>query len=257
VSRRALLAVGILLSIALIGLSVGALTGEGTANNGKTGREDRGTNPQNDNAPVSHRSAPTLKVVIDPGHGGKDRGATGASGSLEKDFTLKLARKVEELAEQDPRIQVYMTRTDDSFISSVDRNRPNFANELGADLYISIHGNTFEDPGVSGTETYYYDQNSRALADIMQRQVVQASGFRDRGVKRQDFFVLTDTEMPAVLIEAGYVTNPSEEKAMLSEEVQDRMAASIVRGIKEYLNLNDKETSMAQGDTAGESLGNL
>ncbi|MFB0846493.1 N-acetylmuramoyl-L-alanine amidase family protein [Paenibacillus oleatilyticus] len=94
--------------------------------------------------------------MIDPGHGGKDHGATGASGSFEKDFTLKLAHKVEEMAKQEPRIQVYMTRTDDRFISSVDRERPKFANDLGADLFISIYGNTYEDPGVSGMETYYY-----------------------------------------------------------------------------------------------------
>jgi N-acetylmuramoyl-L-alanine amidase len=72
----------------------------------------------------------------------------------------------------------------------------------------------------------------------MQRQVVQASGFRDRGAKKQDYFVLKDTEMPAVLIETGYVTNPQEEKAMLTEDVQSRIAASILEGIMEYLNLN-------------------
>ncbi|WP_391574952.1 N-acetylmuramoyl-L-alanine amidase [Cohnella sp.] len=233
--RRALLFVALLLSVVLIGLTYGALSGEGAASNSKTDQNDRAMNPLKDN---STASGTPFKVVIDPGHGGKDRGATGASGNLEKDFTLKLARKVEELAKQESRIQVYMTRTDDRFISSVDRERPKFANDLGADLFVSIHGNTYEDAGVSGTETYYYHDNSRSLADIMQRQVVQASGFRDRGVKKQDFFVLKDTEMPAVLIEAGYVTNPQEEKAMLTEDVQSRIAASILEGIKEYLNLN-------------------
>ncbi|MBP1996739.1 N-acetylmuramoyl-L-alanine amidase family protein [Paenibacillus eucommiae] len=104
----------------------------------------------------------------------------------------------------------------------MDRERPKFANDLGADLFISIHGNTYEDPGVSGTETYYYHENSLSLADIMQRHLVQASGFRDRGVKHEDCFVLKETDMPAALIEMGYVTNPQEEKAMLTEDVQSR-----------------------------------
>ncbi|MGG4495479.1 N-acetylmuramoyl-L-alanine amidase family protein [Brevibacillus reuszeri] len=233
--RRALLSVALLLPLVLIGLLYGTLSGEGAASSSKTDRNDRVMNPRDDN---STASGTPFKVVIDPGHGGKDRGATGASGSFEKDFTLKLARKVEELAKQEPRIQVYMTRTDDRFISSVDRERPTFANDLGADLFISIHGNTYEDPGVSGTETYFYHENSLSLADIMQRQVVQASGFRDRGVKHGDYFVLQETDMPAVLIETGYLTNPQEENAMLTEDVQSRIAASILEGIREYLNLH-------------------
>ncbi len=234
--RRAVLSVAMLLSLVLFVLLYGTLSGEGAASS-KTDRNDPVMNPLNENKTASHPSGTPFKVVIDPGHGGKDRGATGASGNFEKEFTLQLARKVEELAKQEPRIQVYMTRTDDRFISSVDRERPKFANDLDADLFISIHGNTYEDPGVSGTETYYYHKNSLSLADIMQRQVVQASGFRDRGAKKQDYFVLKDTDMPAVLIETGYATNPQEEKAMLTEEVQSRIAASILEGIKEYLKL--------------------
>ncbi|USG67893.1 N-acetylmuramoyl-L-alanine amidase [Brevibacillus ruminantium] len=184
-----------------------------------------------------HQQGKVYKIVIDPGHGGKDHGATGASGRLEKDFTLQLARKVEELAKQEPRFEVYLTRTDDGFLSSIDRERPEFANQLGADLFISIHGNTYEDPSVSGTETYYYHEDSLSLAEIMQKHMVQANGFRDRGVKKEDFFVVKDTNMPAVLIEMGYLTNPQEEKEMLTEEVQYRMANSILDGIKEVLKL--------------------
>ncbi|MGF7089361.1 N-acetylmuramoyl-L-alanine amidase [Kroppenstedtia sanguinis] len=183
-------------------------------------------------------SKSVYKVVIDPGHGGKDHGATGASGQFEKDFTLKLSRKVEKLAQAEPRLQVHLTRTDDRFISSVDRARPKFANDLGADLFISIHGNTFANPDVSGTETYYYHWNSRSLAKVMHKHVVQGSGFQNRGVKKENYFVLKDTKMPAVLIEMGYLTHPKEEKEMLTEEYQNRMAVSIVDGIKEYLKLD-------------------
>ncbi|MGG4342054.1 N-acetylmuramoyl-L-alanine amidase family protein [Paenibacillus lautus] len=179
----------------------------------------------------------TYKVVIDPGHGGKDVGATGASGRFEKEFTLQLARKVEELTEQETQLEVYLTRTEDQFISSVERARPEFANQLGADLFISIHGNTYEDSSVAGTETYYYHDNSIILAELMHKHIVKGVGFRDRGVKHEDFFVLKDTNMPAVLLEVGYLTNPQEEEDMLTEEVQTKMASSILDGIKEYLEL--------------------
>ncbi|MFM1653214.1 N-acetylmuramoyl-L-alanine amidase [Brevibacillus sp. B_LB10_24] len=177
------------------------------------------------------------KVVVDPGHGGKDRGATGASGHYEKDFTLQLAQKVKELSEQETQFEVYMTRTDDTFISTVDRKRPEFAKRQGADLFISIHGNTYDDPDVSGTETYYYHEESLPLAKIMHKQVVEATGFRDRDVKKEDYFVPKDTDMPAVLLEVGYLTNPQDEEQLLMDDVQYRIAASIVDGIKEYLKM--------------------
>lgn len=182
------------------------------------------------------------KIVIDPGHGGKDQGATGASGHFEKDFTLQLSRKVEELSQEEPRLQVELTRREDRFISSIDHARPKLANDLHADLFISIHGNTFDDPEVSGTETYYYHWNSLALAKIMHKHVVQKSGFQDRGVKKGNYFVLKDTTMPAVLLEMGYLTHPKEEKEMLTEEYQNRVAVAILDGIKEYLNLNEEPT---------------
>lgn len=175
-----------------------------------------------------------LKVVIDPGHGGVDVGATGVSGQHEKDFTLNVSKKVEKLLEQEPNIQVFMTRVDDQFISQESRQRPNYANEIEADLFISIHGNTFSDPNVSGTETFYYHKHSQHFAEIMQKHVVDATGFRDRGALKKDLFVVKDTKMPAALIEIGYLTNPQDESDMWDEDFQNRVADAIVEGIKEY-----------------------
>ncbi|MFS0553805.1 N-acetylmuramoyl-L-alanine amidase family protein [Brevibacillus sp. 179-C9.3 HS] len=190
-------------------------------------------NPDNSNARNVH--SPVYKIVIDPGHGGKDHGAEGASGQVEKDFTLQLARKVKELSEQDSRMQVYLTRSDDTFLSSKERERPQFANQLGADLFISIHGNTYTDPNVSGTETYYYRSESLPLAQRIQKHVTEATGFLDRGVKKEEFFVVKDTQMPAVLLEVGYLTNPAEEQKLLEEDFQYRIASSIIEGIQDYL----------------------
>ncbi|MGG4107460.1 N-acetylmuramoyl-L-alanine amidase [Paenibacillus lautus] len=223
-----------LLSVLVIVLLYQLVSGEGTASDRKTGMDVRSDKIRM----LEHQPETPYKVVIDSGHGGKDNGATGASGNFEKDFTLQVALKVEELAKQEPQIEVVLTRSEDRFISSIDRERPEIGNQLGADLFISIHGNTYEDASVSGTETYYYHEDSLFLAENLQKHIVQTSGFRDRGVKKEDFFVLKDSNMPAALIEMGYLTNPQEENEMLSEDFQYRMASSILDGIKEALNLN-------------------
>lgn len=172
----------------------------------------------------------------------KDNGATGASGQYEKNFTLSLSKKLQELLEQEPQIKGLMIRTDDRFISQESRYRPKYANKQNADIFISIHGNTFSASNVSGTETFYYHKESRHFAPIIQKHVAEATGFKDRGIKKKDLFVVRDTEMPAALIEVGYMTNPQEEFKMWTDEFQSRVAISIVKGIKEY-----KKQSKEQG----------
>lgn len=178
-----------------------------------------------------------FKVVIDPGHGGEDPGSKGSSGLYEKDFTLSLSKKVVELLEKNPDCKVYMTREDDTFLSAKERYRPKFANELQADMYISIHGNTFTNPSISGTETYYYKEESLTLANTIHKHLLNATKFSDRGVKKEEYFVLKDTTMPAVLLEIGYLTNPQEEQMMFREDFQETVADAIYEGILEYLNI--------------------
>ncbi|MGY0693875.1 N-acetylmuramoyl-L-alanine amidase family protein [Virgibacillus sp. FSP13] len=194
--------------------------------------DNKNDNPNNNKNSNDSNSA--LKVVIDPGHGGKDNGATGASGQYEKNFTLSLSKKVKKLLEQEPEIKVFMTRTDDSFISQESRYRPKYANELNADLYLSIHGNTFSNPNVSGTETFYYHKDSRLFAQLIQKHVVEATEFKSRGIMKKDLFVVRDTKMPAALVEVGYLTNPQDESEMRTDNFQSRVATSIIEGIKEY-----------------------
>lgn len=182
-----------------------------------------------------HKGPKMYTVVIDPGHGGRDKGATGASGAYEKDFTLQLSKKLMKLLEKEELIEAYMTRSDDSFISSVDRERVKIAIDKGADLLLSIHGNTYTDAKVSGTETYYFTEQSRTLAEVIHKHAVKATGFRDRGVKVEDFFIIKDAPMPSVLLELGYLTNPQNEAQLLKEEVQNEIAKAIVTGLKEYM----------------------
>ena len=174
------------------------------------------------------------KVVIDAGHGGKDPGADGASGNYEKHFTLQISKKIQQLLDQDPNIQTYMTRVDDSFISLDDRAL--FANNLDADLFISIHGNTYIST-ISGTETYYWHRESIEFAKIMHKYVLEGTKLPDRNLRKMQYRVLRDTKMPAALLELGYLSNAAEESIMLTEAFQNRVAASIVTGIKEYLEI--------------------
>jgi len=171
----------------------------------------------------------TFKVVIDPGHGGKDVEAIGFSGLYEKDFNLSLSKKVKEILKNEDSIEVYMTREDDIFISTIDNYRTEFANELDADLYISIHGNTFDTSDISGTESYYYHEQFKTFAEVMHKNVVDSTGFKDRGVKKEELFVVRDTDMPSVLLDIGYLTNSQEEQLMFNGELQNLIAESNCR----------------------------
>lgn len=180
------------------------------------------------------KSQPKYKVVIDPGHGGHDSGAVSITGKYEKDFNLTMALKVKNLLLQMPQIQTQLTREDDTFIPLDDRFA--FANNLGADLFVSIHGNKFT-ASTNGTETYYYRPESLAFAQIMHKYLIPATGLKDNGIKIGDFRVIHKTTMPAILIENGYLSNAYDEAQLFNPQVQDRIASGIVSGIKAYLNI--------------------
>ena len=175
----------------------------------------------------------TYKVVIDAGHGGEDPGAPSVTGDWEKAFNLAVARKVYKLLERDDRITPYMTRSEDVYVGLYER--AGFANDLGADLFISIHANRFTKSSVSGVETYYNRADSLKLAEVMHKHLLKATGIADRGVRKANFVVIRETKMPAVLLECGYLSNAGDAKLLYTESVQDRIAAEIVAGIKEYL----------------------
>lgn len=175
-----------------------------------------------------------FKVVIDAGHGDHDPGAKATDGHVEKEFNLSMAQKVYALLQKEPQIQVMMTRSDDTFVELDDRAA--FANENNAELFVSIHGNSYL-PSLSGTETYYYKPDSLAFAKLMHRHLTAATGLPDRGVRQQPFRVVKATNMPAILLEVGYLSNTNDAKAMFDEAFQNRVAASIVAGIKEQLNI--------------------
>ncbi|MNR18652.1 N-acetylmuramoyl-L-alanine amidase LytC precursor [compost metagenome] len=132
------------------------------------------------------------------------------------------------------------TRTEDITLGL--QARVDIAEAARANLFVSVHGNSLpvEYPNrdkVNGSETYYSRTESLPLAQIMHKHLVAGTGFKDNGVRSKSLHVTRETSMPAVLLEVGYLTNPGNESAMYSEQLQDSLAREIVAGIMEYLGL--------------------
>lgn len=147
-----------------------------------------------------------MKVYVDAGHGGKDSGAVGVNGRMEKDDNLKAAKALKNELEYRGHT-VKMSRTGDSYPSLNDR--ADDANAWGADVYISMHRNA-AGLDANGGEVLYgknASQKSIKLAEAVNAKMNAAAGFRNRGAKRQGATVLQRSKMPAVTVEAGFVTN--------------------------------------------------
>jgi N-acetylmuramoyl-L-alanine amidase len=174
-------------------------------------------------------------IVIDAGHGGKDTGAIGIQGNYEKDFTLPVAKLLVQELNQHPEFQVLMTRSADTYPTLQDR--VDLANQSNANLFLSIHGNSF-DPDTRGTEVFYTNDNSKDFASTIHKHLLEATGFPDRGIKTNNLFVTSRTNMPATLIEVGFLTNSIEDAEMLKSEFQQRVAKNVADAIYEYYTQN-------------------
>ncbi|WP_379129350.1 N-acetylmuramoyl-L-alanine amidase [Paenibacillus sp. sgz500958] len=179
-------------------------------------------------------------VVLDAGHGGTQPGATSLTKRLEKDFNLAVILKAAALLQQESGITVVLTRNDDRTLGL--QERVDIAEAMQADLFISLHANAMPTTypswnKVTGSETYYTRSESLLLAQIMHKHLVAGTGFKDNGVRSKSLHVTRETSMPAVLLEAGYLTNSGDEAALYSEGLQDALAREIVSGIKEYLGM--------------------
>jgi N-acetylmuramoyl-L-alanine amidase len=180
-----------------------------------------------------------LKVVIDPGEGGRNPGAIGIGGILEKDINLAIAKLIFIKASADPEIKVILTRHDDRFIAPGDRVA--FANGIGADIFISVQANAFYNSSVHGVETLIHEtagQESLLLAQALQRNLIRHLGAHDRGIKRQPLFI-RKAQMPAALVEVGFITNPIEVLKLQKLHYQAKIAEAILAGIKEFVRISD------------------
>lgn len=175
-------------------------------------------------------------VVIDAGHGGNDGGAE-KSGVLEKDIDLAIVLALKELLdESEADIKVYYTRTDDSNPSY--ERRVGLANKANADLFISVHNNSYKrSSSIKGTEVMYSESfegifTSERLAEICMEELTDALGSRDRGLLEGDsIYIINHSEVPVALIEVGFMTNKEELKLLNSAEYQEKTAEAIYKAI--------------------------
>ncbi|MCX7780040.1 MAG: N-acetylmuramoyl-L-alanine amidase [Negativicutes bacterium] len=183
------------------------------------------------------------KIVLDPGHGGFDTGAVRRSGLKEKEVTLAISTELKLLLEAQG-AEVILTRDNDrgvaeKYVSARGelQARADTANRAGADLFISIHADAFEDRSVGGTTTYYFAKSGKDawLAAAIQRNLTASLQLKDRGYLVNDFYVLKHTSMPAALVEVAFISNPAEESLLKSKAFIQKAAQGIFRGIAVYL----------------------
>lgn len=181
-------------------------------------------------------------IAIDAGHGGPDPGAIGVTGVKEKDVNLSIALKVGQLLSQN-NINVVYTRTDDNVPwsdgTSADlQHRSDIANNAKADYYVCIHNNSFSSPSAYGTETLYQTTStaSEKLAQAIQSALASELNSYDRGIKDGDWlYISRHNNMPTVLTEVGFLTNPTEEENLNDTTYQAKAADAIVKGILSFL----------------------
>lgn len=207
---------------------------------------------------TSHNKAePFGLVILDPGHGGQDSGAT-AGGLLEKDLTLDLAQRVGRLLGARG-LSTLLTRTTDSYVSLGDRAQ--LINRANDAVLVSIHFNDGPRPEASGIETYFAAQQatgmpviaswlpflqkaanprpnpaSQSLARFIQQELVARTQAVDRGTKAQQFYVLANVRHPAVLVEGGFLTSKSDIGKLADAEYREQLATAITDGILQYRN---------------------
>jgi N-acetylmuramoyl-L-alanine amidase len=171
-------------------------------------------------------------VAIDAGHGGRDPGAIGPTGLVEKDVNLDIAQRVRELLVRSG-IRVVMTREADVSVELPDR--PRMARRQGATVFVSIHGNASTRPAASGSETYYLTPQSQVLAQLVQEELGRVPNLISRGVKTANFLVLRENDMPAVLVEVAFLSNVDEEARLRQSEFRQRLAEAVSRGVRRFL----------------------
>jgi len=176
-------------------------------------------------------------ISLDPGHGGHDPGATSATGSYEKDVVLAIARYLEQMLTA-AGANVVLTRDDDFYPSWTSRIAT--SQQGVADIFISIHANGAISEQARGTETIYQTGrgDGKELATVVHQELVKAIGLPDRGIKaRQNLIVLRNAEIPAILVEVAFITNPEEEKKLKDPEFQQQVALGLFMGINQYFAL--------------------
>ena len=179
-------------------------------------------------------------VVIDAGHGGHDPGKVGVNDALEKDINLQIAEKVKKYLEKNE-IEVVMTREDDVMEDTKledMKKRVALINKTKPVITVSIHQNSYSDPNVKGAQVFFFtgSEVSKEAASLMQEELKKVDTENSRQIKsNSDFYMLKKTEVPTIIVECGFLSNPGEAEKLVSEEYQEQMAQAICSGIMTWL----------------------
>jgi N-acetylmuramoyl-L-alanine amidase len=224
-----------------------------------------------------------ITIAIDPGHGGEDPGAIGASGSREKDITLAIAKKLKAYVDAEPNMRAVLTRDGDFFVSL--GGRVVKARKLRADLFISIHADSFTKASARGSSVFALSENgatsatarylaqkenesdliggvslkdkdpilAKTLLDLSQAATIndslklgravlnnieQINLLHKKHVEQAGFAVLKSPDIPSILVETAFISNPEEDRKLNDNNYQHQMAQSILAGIKKYFAAN-------------------
>lgn len=188
-------------------------------------------------------------VILDAGHGGEDKGAESSKGTTEAGINLSITLKVQKLLEQSG-CTVILTRSDDNAIYDLDKqtlrqkkvsdikNRVKIGNESSADIFVSIHLNKISESQYNGWQTFYKNSNekSKQLATCLQNSLNESIQKENKRVplKIDNVYIMKKVEIPTSIVECGFLSNPEEENALLTDEYQDKLAWGIYTGIIDY-----------------------
>jgi len=190
-------------------------------------------------------SSPTT-VVIDAGHGGHDRGGIPGQRVAEKEMTLDVARRLKNVLSHNG-YRVVMTRDSDVFVSLA--TRVAIANSYRNAIFVCIHFNATGRRGASGIETYFYGHDSLALASAIHYYVAGGAPSDNRGVRRRGYYVLRKTKIPAVLVECGFLTNPTEAAYAQNASYRQKLAEEIAAGVRGRNSVTRSSTRVATAES--------
>lgn len=184
-------------------------------------------------------------IVLDAGHGGIDPGKIGTKGSLEKDINLKIVLKLRDRLKKDGAEVVLTRENEEGLYSDTDRNkklsdmtkRVSIINNAGADMIVSIHQNSFPKASAAGGQVFYYKTSVKGknIALRIQEQLKQLSKGNEReAAANTDYYILKKSDIPAVIVECGFLSNPSEEQLLNSEEYREKLVDAIAKGLIRY-----------------------
>jgi N-acetylmuramoyl-L-alanine amidase len=183
----------------------------------------------NSRAAQTSRTSENVTVVIDAGHGGHDRGGIPGQRIAEKDMTLDVAQRLRNVLAANG-YRVVMTRDSDVFVPLA--TRVAIANSYRNAIFVCVHFNATKRMGAGGIETYFYSRDSLPLASAVHYYVAGGAPSANRGVRRRGYYVLRKTNVPAVLVECGFLTNPTEGAYAQTASYRQKLAEEIAAGVR-------------------------